>query len=126
MYKVYNQTIDIRVEEGIIDIKLPPGTTIDLDTAKEMVSKRQELFPDQKIAVLMDISNIKSVSKEARKYFTTEQSINNIIAGAFISDLVYHKILYNFFITFYKPKVPTRFFASKQEAFEWLKQITKG
>jgi hypothetical protein len=70
----------------------------------------------------VDSRNIKSISKEARKHFSTNGRTTKINCFALIIDSPLSRIIGNFFMGLNKPEIPARLFTSETEAISWLKQ----
>jgi len=115
-----------KIEENILLASYPSETVLDLRQAKAFVAARKEFTQNKPVALLLDIRNLKSASKEAREYSISPESIENISAGAFFSPLIFHKIMFYIFITFSHPKVPTKLFRTKKAALNWLRKMNKN
>ena len=76
-----------------------------------------------KCKLLLDISNLKSISAESRKYYGGTETTQIQHALAIITTSKFSKILGNFFMTFNRPKYPTKLFVDESMAIEWLKTI---
>lgn len=98
---------------------------LDLDIAKECVNLRLEASGERFFPTLIDATGLKSVTKEARDYFGSEEGSRNIVASALIINSVVGKFLTNFFLQINKPKVPIRVFTDKRDAVNWLRQFNK-
>ena len=111
------------IENNILYGEFFPNIIVDLEIAKVMIDSRLELSQNKEHIFLCDISKIKSVTKEARRYLSTDVGIKGIVAGALIIDSTVSKIIGNFFLSIDKPPVPTRLFTNKEDALNWLQQF---
>lgn len=98
---------------------------LDLKTAKECVQLRLDVTKDRILPTLIDATNIKSISKEARDYFGSDEGSKNIAASALIINSIVGKFMSNFFLQINKPKVPIRVFTDRKDAVSWLRQFEK-
>jgi hypothetical protein len=99
---------------------------VDLKTAKEMVAHRLEFTENKPHYVVIDISNVKEVTADAREYMQHQEGgLKNILGAAFIANNPVAELLANVYM-----KTPTdfeaRFFREKKEAVEWITQYIKG
>ena len=108
-------------EEGIVHGKWADKIEITLDIAK--YSQQERLVFTNGIAApfLADIRGVRSVSKEAREYFSKEGTMF-ITAGAMIINSELTKALANFFLLINRPPIPMKLFTDETNAKEWLKQ----
>jgi len=60
-------------EEGIIREKVHAGSVIDLDVAKEEIAAYAVLCKNEARPILVDIRNVKSVTREARSHLAGEE-----------------------------------------------------
>lgn len=114
-----------REEEGdVIFFEYSPNSEIDLDRAKKLVETRLSYAGGKPSYYLIDLSNLKSVTKEAREYMSDPNGgLNGILAGAFISNKLLTTVIVNLFFQINRPVVPARFFTKKKDALEWLMKI---
>ncbi len=97
---------------------------IDLALAKELVSNRIEYCHGKSIYALIDATNVKSSTKEARDYMnSSEGGLKGILAGAFLSNNVVTTLAVNLFLKIRPPAVPAKFFTNKEDALNWLKNV---
>jgi hypothetical protein len=85
-----------------------------------MVEARLKLCKGKSYPMYTDFRNLKAINKEARSYLSKGDSVSLITAGAFLIKNIAQEIIANFFIHFDRPKVPTKFFSSKEKALQWL------
>ena len=108
-------------EEGIARTKVKPKAEVTIVEAKENSIAVNSLFEGKNFPLLIDSRNIKSITKEARDFFSMNNRSSYIVAFAIIIDSPLSKIIGTFFMGLNKPRVPARLFTNEQEAILWLK-----
>jgi hypothetical protein len=104
----------------IIFAEFPANQKIDLIKAKEMVAHRLDLAQNKKHFVIVDISNVREVTKEAKEFLQrTESGLKDILGAAFIATNPVSSLIANIFIK--TPKgFDAKFFSNKNDAFTWI------
>lgn len=74
----------------------------------------------QKTRVIIDISSVFEISKEARDYFANERTASIQRATGLLIGSPVSRIIGNFFLGLNKPITPTRLFTDPKEAIKWL------
>lgn len=114
-------------DEDIIFWNYIPRLEMDINTAKELVKYRLEYAKGQPVYTLIDFTNVKSVTKEARDYMNSaEGGLKGVLGGAFLSKSVVATLFVNLYLKVSHPVVPAKFFTDKSEAVKWLKKIKLG
>ena len=125
-FKEYKYVSFWREDNDIIGFKYAPGLEMDTGVAEEIVSSRLEYCKGKSMYCLIELSNLKSVTKEAREFMSDpEKGLKAILAGGFISNKAVSTMVINFFLMINKPSVPAKFFTDKDDALSWLKKIKK-
>jgi hypothetical protein len=112
-------------KDKIIRTKVKPFADVSIDEARENSIAVNTLAAGGKHPLLIDSRNIRSISKEARDFFSMNNRESSVIAFAIIIDSPLSRIIGNFFMGLNKPRVPARLFSNEEEAIEWLKQVSK-
>lgn len=121
--KVYeNEHVAFQFRDGVLYGKYK-SPTIDLDIAKNATEFRREITGGQKIAAIADISLVKHVDKATRTYFSTSEAGKDLIALAVILSNPVTRMMGNFFIKFYQPEYPFKFFTNLDEATQWIAEF---
>ena len=111
-------------QDGILYQDYPYGTEIKLeDSLEELKIYRTAFCNGIKRPIIVDISNIKSVSKESRDIYSSEEMGDIISAAALIVSNPVSRILGNFYMGISKTKMPVRMFATSKDAKNWLKDF---
>lgn len=107
-------------ESGLIFADYEKNLKVDLAMAKEMVAHRTEFTKSKPHYVVLDISNIKDVTAEAKEYMQhPEGGLKNILGAAFIANNPVAELIANIYV-----KTPmdfeARFFNKKEDAVSWI------
>jgi len=95
-------------------------STIDMDTLEKMTKIGDEWNGDKLCANLVDIRDMLFIDSKTREYAAAQY--RPYVAGmAILMDSKISSYFANLFLTFSKPKVPTRLFTKEEEAIKWLK-----
>ncbi len=73
-----------------------------------------------KTRVLVDMTAVTEISKEARDYFANERTASIQRATALLTDSPVSRIIGNFFMGLNRPISPTRLFTDPHKAIQWL------
>lgn len=115
-----DERINLKVEDGIAYAELYIED-ITLEVAMQMVETRYNVTNGNVYPVVVDISRIKSVTKEARDFLSGGKATEKISAAALYTNSLISRIVANFFLGFSRPDIPIRIFTSKAEALKWAK-----
>ena len=124
------KTIETKTEiitlrnDGIVHCIAKNGISIELEDAKENILAIAKISPKLPKPVLVDIRQSSGASKEARKYFGSDEVAVVQSAVALLVDSGLSKLLGNFFVGLNKPIFPLKLFTNEQEALNWLKSIS--
>ena len=110
--------------EGIIFGVYSPKLDIDVAIAKELVDNRPDYMEGKPVYTLIDFTNVKSTTKEARDYMNNpDGGLKGLLGGAFLSNNVVATLFVNLYLKVSNPTIPAKFFTSKTEAINWLEKI---
>ena len=87
---------------------------------KEILNRIQETWPDKKHPSLFLVGEFTSISMEARKFGATEEVTIFSKAEAYVIRSLAQRPIANFYLSFDKPAVPTKFFTNQKAAETWL------
>lgn len=111
--------------DGIVRTKVKQGSEIKLEDAIEN-SKAVNSFSAKQYTMIVDTTLAKSITKDARDYFSMNGRVSKVIAFAILIKSPLSKIIANFFMGLNKPRVPVKLFTQEQDAIAWCKaQKTK-
>jgi hypothetical protein len=111
-------------DDDVIFWNYAPGLEMDIQIAKELVKNRIEYTQGKSVYALIDVTNLKSTTKEARDFMNSrEGGLKGLLGGAFLSNNVVATLLVNLYIRVSSPSIPARFFTNRDEALNWLRKI---
>jgi len=108
-------------EDGIVRIIHVPGAEVTLEDAQETMAAYLKIKKGKRRPLFVDTRKMKSIFREARKYYAGAEAIKVASAAALIVDTPVSRVLGNFFLGLSNPLLPSRLFSSEDEALEWLK-----
>ena len=119
MNEVENEYARFWFEEEILmsEFKKPIDVTKEIIT--ELIELRHHISKNTYQSWLMDCTNMRSMSKEARVY-AEKLGQELLYSCAVLINSHVGKALYNSYNKFYPPKIPFVFFTKKEKAVEWL------
>lgn len=120
--KLKHSRIALR-NDGIVELHTSNNHEYEIQDVKENVAAIGQLSGGKKVQVLIVGGAFTSVSKEARVFMASEESLQYSLCEAFLLNSLPQRMLINFYIRVNKPLVPTRAFSSKSEALDWLKRF---
>jgi hypothetical protein len=121
VYKVKTEYAQFWKEEGILYCTFSEKLDVDLHIAKACVRERINFSEGISYPCLIDMTNVRSVNKEAREYMAKEGS-QLIKAGALITKSSLARMIGNIFLAINKPAIPTKLFSEENAAIAWLKK----
>ena len=103
--------------DGIVRLSWAPGVHITGALATAAMSAVDRVNVDHGRPLLVDMSGIASLAREARSVFTCESSVTRIaIVGVSSVD----RVIATFGLRLSNPPTPARFFTSTPDALTWL------
>ena len=108
-------------EDGIVRIIHLPGAEVTLEDAQETMAAYLKLYKGKRRPLFIDTKTMKSMSRETRKYYASEEAAKVVSAAAIIVGTSVSRVLGNFYIGLSNPHLPSRLFSSEDEALEWLR-----
>lgn len=112
------------IRDGILFCSYKKELVMDIITAERIVKDRLEFTQGKDYPILIDFSNMKTITKEARDYMNSPQGgLRGLIGGAFLGNNAVATLFINLYLALNNPPIPARFFTNKEDALEWLKKI---
>ena len=110
------------ISDDIIFVECKASAEIELEDAKEDMRLSEEMIGDvYRFGTIIDTANIKSISKEARDWYSQVQNDNpHNICVALVVNSFYTRIIANFFLGFTNSRTEMKIFNIKDDAIEWL------
>ena len=81
----------------------------------------EEIGAGKRILCVVDISNVKAVTREARVIFGSDEMYKRCKAVAMVARSPVSRMIGNFFLGLNKVPIPLQLFTDKIKAIEWLK-----
>jgi hypothetical protein len=114
------------LSDNIIYTEVKLNAIIDLEAAKNNTEMVRKLSGEKKYPLLVDLNNIKSITKEARDHFAMKGREPLINSLAMVIKSPISRMIGNYFINLSSPIVPTKLFNSKEKAIKWLTPYIHG
>ncbi|MCD9013995.1 DUF7793 family protein [Parachryseolinea silvisoli] len=112
------------VDEEIIFWNYAPALEMDITIARELVRDRLAYTHGRSVYALIDVTNLKTTTKEARDFMNSKDGgLKGLLGGAFLSNNVVATLLVNLYLKVNTPAIPARFFTNRQDALNWLLKI---
>lgn len=108
-------------EDGII-ITISMHPVQDLQVARENMKITKQLAAGVSRPMLVDITRVRSMKKEAREEYVTPESRQFVNSVALITNSGMGSMVGNLFIQLNKHVVPIKLFTDPNKAKEWLMQ----
>jgi len=108
-------------EDGICRTRAKAGADISVQDAQANSIAVNGFFKAKKYPLLVDAREVRSMSKEARKYFSIGGRDTKITSFAIMVKSPLSRVIGNFFIRLNRPTVPAKLFDNESHAVHWLK-----
>lgn len=110
-------------EDGVARTQVKAGSEVILEDAQENSNAVNGLVGPPTYSLVIDTRKIKSISKEARDFFSMRGRESRVFAFAILVDSPLSKIIGNFFMGLNKPRVPVKLFTKEEKAIDWCKKL---
>ena len=112
---------ELSIEDGILYLSLPfeQYTELMIDAG---IKQRLALTQEKAYPFFADITNLKSITFDARERLTREDAAFGTKVVAFLIKSKVQEVLYNFFQILHKSPAPSRMFTNKEKALVWLEK----
>jgi hypothetical protein len=108
-------------EDGILRAWAAPGTEETLDNARLHLEVICRLADGGRPPILVDLRNIKSTTRDARKLYGSGEFAACVCAAALVVGSAVSRVIGNFYLGLNKSEYPTRLFSEESEALDWLR-----
>jgi hypothetical protein len=116
-------TFDIDWRTMIVSAEFTSNVKIDLSVAKEIVMNRREITNDQPIFLVIEFSNVREITPEAKDFLLRKDGgAYNILGVAFLANNPVSALIANIFIKS-KNEFPSRYFSTKANAMQWIAEL---
>jgi hypothetical protein len=118
--RIRTRTSEVWVDDaGVLHGCEAPGTETSLDDAKELIAALRKASGGKRRPLVMDISESKSVTRDARAYLAGDEMERSTVAIALVVRSALARALGNFTLKFNRPHFPVRLFQSEADAQSW-------
>jgi hypothetical protein len=107
--------------DGVVVLTWASGVHITADLAAAAMTQVNEHNEDHERPLLVDMTGIAALSRDAHKYFGQRSRISRI---AIVGQSAVDRVIANFGLRVSPPPVPSRFFNSRGAALAWLQATT--
>ena len=115
----------LSLEDDVLFVRMKPNIDIGVAELSELFELSNKLADFQKRFVIVDTRENFNSSHDIRAFYTDERLIKFRYADAFIVTSLPMRLLVNFYITFDKPKIPSKMFNSEADALNWVNSLKK-
>jgi len=102
-----------------------PNAVVEIADAIENSAIVKEISDGKTYPMLVNLKEIKSITKEARDHFSMQGRTPGIKAIGLLIKSPASTIIGNFFLGLNKSVVPVKLFTKEEKAVDWLKQFLK-
>jgi len=99
---------------------LPRGADLNETAAAQLYRRLGELAGDRRVAVVLDLSGVKSVNRAARAAYA---AIPSVSAWAILGETPVDRLLGHFLLGGEFSSVPARYFSAENDALDWLSRL---
>src|SRR5258708_27513723 len=104
----------------VILAEFPANLRIDLEVAREMIGDRLDFAKDEKHYVIIDVSNVREITIEAKEFMQRpDPGQKNILGAAFVGTNPISVLFANIFVKTRKT-FQAKFFDNKDDAYDWI------
>lgn len=112
--------------DGFLFSKIKANAYLEIEDGIESFEASRALTEGRKTPILIDIREMKGISRECRQYFAGEDVAQERSAAAMIIGSSLTQIIGNFFIGLNKTKFPTRLFTDEEKARKWILEFVEN
>lgn len=110
-------------EDDILYVRMKEGINLGQAEMEDLLKQAIELTTPNKYFAIIDTTAPYDSSLEARNFYAESEYSKYRFADAFIVNSLSMRLLVNFFITFNKPKIPSKMFNDKESARQWINTL---
>ena len=110
-------------EDGICRTRVKEGAEVTIVEARENSEMVLSLKNERKYPLIVDSRKIKSMTKEARDFFSLNNRPSPVNSIAIIVGSTLSRVIGNFFIGLNRSRVPNKLFNSPDQALKWLNKF---
>lgn len=120
--KIFTRTASIWLDaDGVLRVQGRPGSAETGADACENVAALLKAAQGRRCRLIVDISAVKSIDRDARREYTRIENAQVSSACALVVGSPLSRMIGNFFIGLNRSVIPTRLFSSTEAAMQWLR-----
>jgi hypothetical protein len=121
--KIDTPSAILSLDENVLFVKMKANINLGLTEMQELLHHAVELNQYKKYFAIIDTQSPYETSLETRNYYSESEYTKYRYADAFIVNSLPMRLLVNFYISFHKPKIPTKMFNNEKNAIEWINSL---
>lgn len=106
--------------DGILRIYLHDDCVLNLENVSLLHDTYKRICGDQKYRFLFEAGENVVYTKDGREYSKKHEHTQPSVKIAAVSESLPYRMIVNFYLNFYKPAKPVRFFSNHEKAVKWL------
>ncbi len=110
-------------DQGICHLIYTPGARLTFEDTLNECRIISEMSGPGKVPILVDLNNVKYVSRESRTYYAGKEAEKIFKVAALLVGTQMSRVIGNFFMGLNKPLMPIKLFTSEKQALKWLKDF---
>jgi hypothetical protein len=119
--RLRTRTTDVWLDGEVLRGREDPGTETVIGDAIALVDAIRKLGGGVRLPVVMEISESKSVTREARAYLASDAVAEVVTMIGLVVGSSLSRALGSFWLTFNRPKFTVKLFTSVDEALAWVR-----
>lgn len=112
-----------QIGEDILLIDILPNCDFEMKDYHQLMNAASEIGHGKKFYNIINVGEYTTPDHESREASTSVEGALYKRADAFVIHSLPQKIIANFYMTFHKPVIPTRFFNTMEGAREWIEML---
>ena len=115
------KTIIRKLEDGIIRVEVKANVELNVKDLSENYELYRQIMNEDTADFLVIFGPNSMAGKEARDEFASQYRSRIKRKEALVLQSLAHRIMAQFYITFYRPEHPTKIFTKEEDALTWLR-----
>jgi hypothetical protein len=112
-------------DDDILHAWTSPGAQETIESAREHLHAICKLANGRRLPILVDLRNIRSTDRDARKLYSSSDFAACVSAAALLVESAVSRVIGNFYLGLNKSGYPTRLFNNEPDARKWLEQYRR-
>lgn len=112
-------------ENNVLSVIVKDDLELGVEEMESLLATAVEFTNYEKYFCIIDTRKVFGSVPAIRDYYANSDYSKYRYADAIIAGSLGMNLLVNFFISFNKPKVPTKMFSNEQDALKWIQKLQK-